>query len=64
MKQESKLSVAMEIIETQIGECMIKLRNSNEKELQEKYQDLISKREEIYNGNNDEIDKIIKEARK
>ena len=59
MEQASKLSVAMEIIENEIGKCMVELRNSTDDVLQKRYNNLIEIREEIYKGNNQVIDKMI-----
>lgn len=63
MNQESKLSIAMELIEKQIAECSVKLHNTNEsEELNKKYQELLKTRDKIYKNDEREIQKIIQKG--
>lgn len=59
---EAKISIAMELIENKIANCLIKRRSSKDEEVEKMYSSLIIEREEIYKGNYKVIDKIITEA--
>ena len=60
--EAAKISIAMNLIENQIGICMTKRRNSKDEQTEEEYKRLMNEREEIYKGNYEVINKIIKEA--
>ena len=60
--EAAKISIAMNLIENQIGTCMIKRRNNKNAQIEKEYQRLMNEREEIYKGNYEVINKIIKEA--
>lgn len=64
MKDVSKLSIAMDIIENQIAEYMINTRNGKSEPNEKIYKNLLDKKDKIYNGNIDEINNIIKENMK
>lgn len=64
MNEACKLSVAMEMIENKIAQSMIKMRETKDSKEEENYKNLIKTREEIYKGNMNEINKIIKEGKK
>lgn len=62
ISNESKLSIAIELIETKIGNLMAKENERNEEKTEEELHKLLLCREEIYKGNYNIIDKIIEEA--
>lgn len=64
MEEARKLSLAIEIVENEIAECMIKLRKSKDESLEEQYKKLIETRDKIYKGNKKEIDEMIKKVSK
>ena len=64
MEEARKLSLAIEIVENEIAECMIKLRRSKDESLEEQYKKLIETRDKIYKGNKKEIDEMIKKVSK
>ena len=64
MEEARKLSLAIEIIENEIAECMIKLRKSKDESLEEQYKKLIETRDKIYKGNKNELDEMIKKVSK
>ncbi len=64
MEEARKLSLAIEIVENEIAECMIKLRKSKDESLEEQYKKLIEARDKIYKGNKKEIDEMIKKVSK
>lgn len=61
---EDKISIAMELIENKIGNCMAKRRMIKDEKIEEEYNKLLLTREEIYKGNYSEINKIIDEVRR
>lgn len=60
--EEAKISIAIELIESKIANCMLRRRETKDEEIEEEYKFLILDRDEIYKGNYKIIDKIIKEA--
>lgn len=62
--EESKMSIAMELIENKIGNCTARKRKIKDDRIEEEYNKLLLEREEIYKGNYNEINKIIDEARR
>ena len=64
MEEARKLTLAIEIVENEIAECMIKLRKSKDESLEEQYKKLIETRDKIYKGNKKEIDEMIKKVSK
>ena len=64
MEEARKLSLAIEIVENEIAECMIKLRKSKDESLEEQYKKLIETRDKIYKENKKEIDEMIKKVSK
>lgn len=60
--EEAKISIAIELIESKIANCMLRRRETKDEEIEEEYKFLILDRDEIYKGNYKIIDKIINEA--
>lgn len=59
ISDETKISIAMELIDNKIGNCMARRRINRNEKIEKEYNDLILIREEIYKGNYNEINKII-----
>lgn len=64
MRDETKLSVAMELIEQQIAECLNIMNTEENDNIKQKYNELLNNRKEIYNNNYEVIENIIEEARR
>jgi len=62
ISEATKISIAMQLIEEKIARCMVKKRSEKSEETKEEYNKLLIKREEIYKGNHEIINEIIKEA--
>lgn len=62
MIEASKISIAMELIQNEIGKCMNKMRESKDEKSEQKYKELIAIRNEIYKGNYEIINKVIGDA--
>ncbi len=62
MNEAEKLSLAIEIIENEIADCMIKLRKSKDEKLEIQYKKMIDTRDKIYKKDKREIEKLIKEV--
>ncbi len=62
--EETKISIAMELIENKIGDCMNKRSTIKNEKIEAEYNKLLLEREEIYKGNYNVINKIINEARR
>ena len=62
MTEAGKISIAMELIENEIGKCMNKMRESKDEKKEQKYKELIKIRNEIYKGNYEIINKVIGDA--
>lgn len=60
--EAAKIGIAMDLIENKIGNCMNKRRKDKNQETDKEYKELLLDREEIYKGNYEVINKIIKEA--
>ena len=58
----SKISIAMELIEQKIANCMRARRKSKDENIENEYRKLLSEKEQIYKGNYDVINKIINEV--
>lgn len=58
----AKISIAMELIESKIAECAIRKRKKKDEKIEKEYKELIFAKEEIYKGNYEVINEIIKEA--
>lgn len=64
LNEDSKFEIALDLIEFQIGACLTELeKNKENKELNGMYKELIKTREEIYRGNQNIIEEVIKKAR-
>lgn len=65
IREESKLGIAMDLIEYKIAEVMVKKRECNDvqeiNKLEEEFKKLNMEKKEIYAGNIKYIDKIIEE---
>jgi len=62
ISEATKIKKAMQLIEEKIARCMVKKRSEKSEETKEEYNKLLIKREEIYKGNYEIINEIIKEA--
>ena len=62
VSEASKISIAMELIEQKIADCMRRKRKSKDEDIQNEYRKLLSDRDQIYKGNYDVINKIINEV--
>lgn len=58
----SKISIAMELIEQKIANCMRTRRKSKDENIENEYRKLLLDRDQIYKGNYDVINKIINEV--
>lgn len=58
----SKISIAMELIEQKIADCIRKRREAKDEKTEIEYRNLLSDRDQIYKGNYDVINKIISEV--
>lgn len=59
ISDETKISIAMELIDNKIGNCMARRRINRNEKIEKEYNNLLLIREEIYKGNYNEINKII-----
>ena len=62
VSEASKISIAMELIEQKIADCMRRKRKSKDEDIQNEYRKLLLDRDQIYKGNYDVINKIINEV--
>lgn len=62
VSEASKISIAMELIEQKIADCMRRRRKSKDEDIQNEYRKLLLDRDQIYKGNYDVINKIINEV--
>lgn len=61
MKDHNKLNIAIALLTNRIVETMKKQEENNSKNLNEELDILLQEREELYKGNEEVIEKIIKE---
>lgn len=63
MNKVDMLTVAMELIEDKIADCMRRMDAEDNIEIENEYKELQEIRKRIYNRDFDVIEKIIKEVR-
>lgn len=64
MDQVTKLTVAMELIEDRIANCMRKMEIDDNKEVENEYKELQEIRNRIYKRDFEVIEKLINDARR
>lgn len=62
ISEASKISIAMELIEQKIANCMRKRREAKDEKTEIEYKNLLSDRDQIYKGNYEVINKMINEV--